>query len=231
MDSITFGSMYFKTPILTNRQNRTSFSGNRVEIITYLLEKEGDFEIPKLKANWFDLRSNTAQEAIIESRSISVAANPDLELILTRQKELQAELAATEEVTSTQTKEPFNLYGLNWWQLILVLASIVLIVKFLIRLVVGIKFNLEQKKNRELEKVNKIEREPAPLSKLSIGLECGGSDGFSGITANPLIGVVSDKINAIGGRSILSEFPELCGVEQDLIDRCDSEYYFMYNFR
>ncbi len=74
-----------------------------------------------------------------------------------------------------------------------------------------------------LEKVNQIEREPAPLSKLSIGLECGGSDGFSGITANPLMGVVSDKINAIGGKSILSEFPELCGVEQDLIDRCPSE--------
>ncbi|PIA80252.1 altronate hydrolase [Gaetbulibacter sp. 4G1] len=74
-----------------------------------------------------------------------------------------------------------------------------------------------------LEKVNQIERQPTPLSKLSIGLECGGSDGFSGITANPLMGVVSDKINAIGGKSILSEFPELCGVEQDLIDRCPNE--------
>ena len=76
---------------------------------------------------------------------------------------------------------------------------------------------------KELKKANKIARQSTPLSKLSIGLECGGSDGFSGITANPLIGVVSDKINAIGGRSILSEFPELCGVEQDLIDRCKSE--------
>ncbi|WOD42670.1 UxaA family hydrolase [Hwangdonia lutea] len=76
---------------------------------------------------------------------------------------------------------------------------------------------------KALEEVNKIERQPAPLSKLSIGLECGGSDGFSGITANPLMGVVSDKINALGGRSILSEFPELCGVEQDLIDRCPNE--------
>ncbi len=76
---------------------------------------------------------------------------------------------------------------------------------------------------KELEEVNKITRQPAPLSKLSIGLECGGSDGFSGITANPLIGLVSDKVNALGGKSILSEFPELCGVEQDLIDRCPSE--------
>lgn len=75
----------------------------------------------------------------------------------------------------------------------------------------------------ELKKVNKIERQLTPLNRLSVGLECGGSDGFSGITANPLIGVVSDKINAIGGRSILSEFPELCGVEQDLIDRCPTE--------
>ena len=74
-----------------------------------------------------------------------------------------------------------------------------------------------------LEKANKIERKPAPLSKLSIGLECGGSDGFSGITANPLMGLVSDKINALGGKTILSEFPELCGVEQDLIDRCPTK--------
>lgn len=76
---------------------------------------------------------------------------------------------------------------------------------------------------KSLEKVDAISRQPAPLSTLSIGLECGASDGFSGISANPLMGYVSDKINALGGRSILSEFPELCGVEQDLIDRCTSE--------
>ena len=74
-----------------------------------------------------------------------------------------------------------------------------------------------------LTQVNTMVRKPAPLAKLSLGLECGGSDGFSGISANPLIGHVADKINALGGRSILSEFPELCGVEQDLIDRCTSE--------
>ncbi len=63
-------------------------------------------------------------------------------------------------------------------------------------------------------------REPAPLSALTVGLKCGGSDGFSGITANPAIGRVSDLLAALGGRSILAEFPELCGVEQNLIDRC-----------
>jgi altronate hydrolase len=67
---------------------------------------------------------------------------------------------------------------------------------------------------------DRAERKPAPLSKLCIGLECGGSDGFSGISANPAIGHVSDLIVALGGSAVLSEFPELSGVEQDLYDRC-----------
>lgn len=74
-----------------------------------------------------------------------------------------------------------------------------------------------------LIKVNKEQRRPAPLSKLCIGLECGGSDGFSGISANPAIGHVSDMVVALGGSVILSEFPELCGVEQNLSDRCVDE--------
>lgn len=71
-----------------------------------------------------------------------------------------------------------------------------------------------------LVEANKQKREPAPLSKLVIGLECGGSDGFSGISANPAVGHVSDLVVALGGKSMLSEFPELCGVEQELINRC-----------
>jgi altronate hydrolase len=67
---------------------------------------------------------------------------------------------------------------------------------------------------------NQCKREPAPLSKLCIGLECGGSDGFSGISANPAIGYTSDLLVGLGGSVILSEFPELCGVEQGLSDRC-----------
>lgn len=75
----------------------------------------------------------------------------------------------------------------------------------------------------ELVKANEIERKPAPLSKLTIGLECGGSDGFSGISANPAIGYTSDLLVALGGKAILSEFPELCGVEQELINRMDND--------
>jgi altronate hydrolase len=71
--------------------------------------------------------------------------------------------------------------------------------------------------------INKLEREPAPLSALCIGVKCGGSDGFSGISANPAIGYTSDLLVALGGKVLLAEFPELCGAEQDLIDRCVTE--------
>ena len=71
-----------------------------------------------------------------------------------------------------------------------------------------------------LVEANKNFRKSALLSKLTIGLECGGSDGFSGISANPTLGYVSDLIVGLGGSAILSEFPELNGVEQELINRC-----------
>ncbi|NOW97782.1 UxaA family hydrolase [Mucilaginibacter sp. SG564] len=74
-----------------------------------------------------------------------------------------------------------------------------------------------------LVQANQNQRQPAPLSKLCIGLECGGSDGFSGISANPALGYVSDLLVAMGGSVILAEFPELCGVEQELSDRCVDE--------
>ncbi len=74
-----------------------------------------------------------------------------------------------------------------------------------------------------LVEANTIERKPAPLSKLVLGLECGGSDGFSGISANPALGYASDLLTALGGSPVLSEFPELNGVEQNIINRCVNE--------
>ncbi len=74
-----------------------------------------------------------------------------------------------------------------------------------------------------LIEANKTIREPAPLSQLTLGLKCGGSDGFSGLSANPAIGHTADLVVALGGKGILSEFPELCGAEQQLINRCVNE--------
>jgi len=74
-----------------------------------------------------------------------------------------------------------------------------------------------------LVQADKARRTPAALSKLCLGLKCGGSDGFSGLSANPAIGHTSDLFAALGARTILSEFPELCGVEQELINRARSK--------
>jgi len=74
-----------------------------------------------------------------------------------------------------------------------------------------------------LIQANQLKRKPAPLSKLVLGLECGGSDGFSGISANPALGHASDLLVALGGSAVLSEFPELNGVEQELISRCTTK--------
>lgn len=74
-----------------------------------------------------------------------------------------------------------------------------------------------------LTELNKIERKPAPLTELCIGVKCGGSDGFSGISANPAVGYCADLVVALGGKILLAEFPELCGAEQELIDRSVDE--------
>ncbi|HVZ24956.1 MAG TPA: altronate dehydratase family protein [Sediminibacterium sp.] len=71
--------------------------------------------------------------------------------------------------------------------------------------------------------INQLERKPASLDKLCIGVKCGGSDGFSGISANPAVGYAADLLVALGGKVLLAEFPELCGAEQQLIDRTVEE--------
>lgn len=70
-----------------------------------------------------------------------------------------------------------------------------------------------------LIEINKQERSPASLDHLTVGVKCGGSDGFSGISANPAVGYFSDLLVGLGGKILLAEFPELCGAEQELIDR------------
>ncbi len=69
-------------------------------------------------------------------------------------------------------------------------------------------------------------REPVPVSRLKVGLKCGGSDGYSGITANPVVGVVTDKLVSMGATAVLTEVPEMFGAETVLFERCESEEVF-----
>ncbi len=80
--------------------------------------------------------------------------------------------------------------------------------------------------NELKEYAAKFERQPVPVSKLRLGLKCGGSDGYSGITANPLVGRLSDKVIAMGGSCVLTEVPEMFGAEHLLMQRCESREVF-----
>ncbi len=83
---------------------------------------------------------------------------------------------------------------------------------------------------KQIEELSKLadtyKREECPVSELVIGLKCGGSDGFSGITANPLLGSLTDKIIGMGGSAILTEVPEMFGAETILMNRCRTENEF-----
>ena len=71
-----------------------------------------------------------------------------------------------------------------------------------------------------------FKREPISAAKLVIGMKCGGSDGLSGITANPAVGAFSDKLISMGGSTILTEVPEMFGAEESLMNRCENEALF-----
>ena len=74
-----------------------------------------------------------------------------------------------------------------------------------------------------IDKAKGLQREEIDLSELCIGLKCGGSDGYSGLTANPLVGKISDKIVGAGGSAILTEVPEMFGAEQILMNKCKTQ--------
>ena len=84
------------------------------------------------------------------------------------------------------------------------------------------KFDIE----KFAEKAKDLVREEVDLSELCIGLKCGGSDGYSGLTANPLVGRISDRIVSYGGSAILTEVPEMFGAEQLLMNKCESKEVF-----
>lgn len=147
---IEFGTVYPKTPILGNIQNATSFTGSRTEISNYLIEKDGKFIIPETSISWFSLKTKQIESTKLEAREIEVTPNPDLAFILTRQKELQAELAKDETPAVTDEK-PFEFLGLNWWQLVLSILAISSILKFVFNKIRAIQIQNQKRKKDKLE--------------------------------------------------------------------------------
>ena len=100
-------------------------------------------------------------------------------------------------------------------------------VKFMVTQKVGDEFEEGMKLLREVYDIASNDvRTDVPISELRVGLKCGGSDGFSGITANPLLVILSDLLIAQGGTSVLTEVPEMFGAETILMNRCRNEQLF-----
>ena len=100
-------------------------------------------------------------------------------------------------------------------------------VKFLVCQNVEDEFEEGRKLLKELaEYAGQFKREPIPASELVVGMKCGGSDGLSGITANPTVGRFSDRLVALGGSTVLTEVPEMFGAENILFSRCETEGVF-----
>ena len=144
-----FGTIYPKTPILGNIQNKGSFTGSRTEIITYLLEKDGDFTLPEVSVPWFSINAKEERYESLPAINISIAENPDLEFILSRQKALQEELAK-EVPEEVEEAKPFEFLGLNWWQLLLVLLALIALISQLIRWVKRIQLRKKERKEKQL---------------------------------------------------------------------------------
>lgn len=137
-----FGNVYSKPAVLDNVQNQTSFTGTRTETWTYLMESAGSYSIPGLEVFWFDPGTGTRKSARINPREISIAANPDMDFLLSMQDSLSALLETGEEVY----REAFEWKGLNWWQLTMVILSAILLIYGLFKLSLRVSTLVKEKR-------------------------------------------------------------------------------------
>jgi len=142
MDESSFGKLYSRKPELSNIQNQSSFTGTRTEIWTYLMESVGTYTIPGLTVSWYDPGSEKVDSSEIGAREITIAANPNMDFLLSMQDSLQAMLESGEE----PVKEPFQWMGLNWWQLTVALLTLFIILYLLYILIRHISTAEREKK-------------------------------------------------------------------------------------
>ena len=148
LGEIDFGTIYLKSPQLSNVQNQASFSGRRIEIASYLLEKSGTFQLPEITFSWFNPTAKSIQSKSLPAIELVIAENPNLEFILSMQDSLQSLLAAQE---AKFPKEPFTLLGLNWWQLIIAVVTSIIIFYLLFKGIHRVLQFYKRKKKVEAE--------------------------------------------------------------------------------
>lgn len=155
MPEAAFGNTYSKPVSLNNVQTEQSFNGSRTETWTYLVEKAGSFTIPGIEVNWFNPRSGRLESTQIPSRKIEIAENPDMDFLLSMQDSLQAMLNTE---AATREKAPFEWMGLNWWQLLVIVLSLVALGVLLYRLYRNLSLMLTKRKMARLESEEQLFR-------------------------------------------------------------------------
>jgi hypothetical protein len=142
----SFGSVYNGSPSLSNAQGQNSFTGTRIEHWTYLLEAEGEFSLPAISLKWYHPGSGNVRTASLPERSFSVAANPEMDFLLSMQDSLQALLA--EEGKEEPGKTTF--WGLAPWQAGILLVTGMAVLYLLVRLVIRIHKRIKIRKERSV---------------------------------------------------------------------------------
>lgn len=156
-----FGNLYPRGPVLNNVQNEASFTGTRTESWTYLMETEGSFSIPGITVSWYDPQSKKVESTEIGSRDITIAANPDLNFLLSMQDSLQAMLETGEAGIS----ELFQWMGLNWWQLTVVIITLIVVLYMAFRLLLRLVSSFKKRKAAAIESEERYFEEFLRVSK------------------------------------------------------------------
>lgn len=150
LNSGSFGNVYSRPASLSNVQNQFSFTGTRIEQWNYLMVEEGQHVIPGVELSWYDPASGWLKIDSIEEREVYISENPNLDFLLSMQDSLQTML---EEDVYPEEKEAFAVLGLNWWQLTLLVLSVVALIIILFRTIRRIFATVRERKNisRETE--------------------------------------------------------------------------------
>ncbi len=210
LDDTGFGNIYSRAPALNNIQNQSSFTGSRTEIWSYLMESEGTYTIPGISISWYDPGSKRKESAEIGSREINIAANPDMDFLLSMQDSLQAMLETGEETVD----EPFQWMGLNWWQLTVSVLTLVIILYLLYSLIRRIVMRVRERKilsrdseERYFEDFLKKSREGDPA--MLMGALLSWYDRYRKERYGPVFG---DFICAAGDPELKEQFVMLEGI-------------------
>jgi hypothetical protein len=206
----SFGNVYSKAADLNNVQNESSFTGTRTEHWTYLMEKEGKHIIPGIEVSWYDPGSGQMEYARIAERELSIAENPNMEFLISMQDSLQSMLDTGAEPAE---KEPFEWMGLIWWQLSVLVLTIIVLIYILARLILRMASLAKDRRVTSLESeewyFEKLLKAKGEEPRVLMRALLNWYDRYRGDRYGPVLG---DFVCASGDNELRQSLSELEGI-------------------